>query len=262
MRDRGQGCLCIARTRPSRTRVSPQCSSSVSARLGRVRVRGLPWGTPSRRGVALQDLSSAGFPPLWPLCPWGVWATGRCRSPESGVTGGYSHEKGETMASITARLGMTVSTLVMATTLLYAAPAAPGQPVATIVSVVGATTTYQSQDWHGQTVTVQVPSQAAADIKDSDAQGNYGRPSAPWIRPPIASRSTPPRGKRSCSRWLRPPSRACRWAIPSSSQSRRPRARRGDGGRRGHLRAMRPITQGAVSMRGSWVTNFLALIRP
>ena len=75
------------------------------------------------------------------------------------------------MASITARLGMTVSTLVMATTMLYAAPAAPGQPVATIVSVVGATTTYQSQDWHGQTVTVQVPSQTAADIKDSDAQG-------------------------------------------------------------------------------------------
>ena len=75
------------------------------------------------------------------------------------------------MASITARLGITVSTLLMATTLLQAAPAAPGQPVATIVAVEGATTTYQSQAWHGQPVTVQVPSQAAADIKDSDAQG-------------------------------------------------------------------------------------------
>jgi hypothetical protein len=43
--------------------------------------------------------------------------------------------------------------------------------VATIVAVEGATTTYQSQDWNGQTVTVQVPSQAAADLKGSDAQG-------------------------------------------------------------------------------------------
>jgi len=48
---------------------------------------------------------------------------------------------------------------------------APTQPVATIVSVEGATTTYHSQDWNGQMVTVQVPSQSSADIKGRDAQG-------------------------------------------------------------------------------------------
>jgi hypothetical protein len=48
---------------------------------------------------------------------------------------------------------------------------ASGQPVATIVSVEGSTTTYHSQDWNGQTVTVQVPSHSSADIKGRDAQG-------------------------------------------------------------------------------------------
>lgn len=76
------------------------------------------------------------------------------------------------MAHIFARSGVAVGALLMATTLLYAANAAPGQPVATIVAVEGASTTYQSQDWNGQTVTVQVPSQAAADIQGKDAQGS------------------------------------------------------------------------------------------
>jgi hypothetical protein len=44
-----------------------------------------------------------------------------------------------------------------------------GQPVATIVRVEGATTTEYSQDWNGQTVTVQEPSHASADIKGQDA---------------------------------------------------------------------------------------------
>src|SRR5438093_10826711 len=48
---------------------------------------------------------------------------------------------------------------------------APGQRVAMIVSLEGATTTYHSQDWNGQTVTVQVPSQSSEDIKGRDAQG-------------------------------------------------------------------------------------------
>ena len=49
---------------------------------------------------------------------------------------------------------------------------AAGELSATIVLVEGAATTYHSQDWHGQSVTVQVPSQSAADIKGRDAQGN------------------------------------------------------------------------------------------
>jgi len=55
--------------------------------------------------------------------------------------------------------------------MVFAVNEAPGQPVATIVSVEGATTTYYSQDWNGQTVTVQVPSQSSEDIKGRDAQG-------------------------------------------------------------------------------------------
>jgi hypothetical protein len=55
--------------------------------------------------------------------------------------------------------------------MVFAVNEAPGQPVATIVSVEGATTMYQSQDWNGQTVTVQVPSHASEDIKGRDAQG-------------------------------------------------------------------------------------------
>src|SRR4029450_2948888 len=68
-------------------------------------------------------------------------------------------------------LVVTIGSLLMATSMVFAVNAVPTQPVATIVSVEGATTTYHSQDWNGQTVTVQVPSQASADIKGRDAQG-------------------------------------------------------------------------------------------
>jgi hypothetical protein len=53
----------------------------------------------------------------------------------------------------------------------FAGNEAPVPPVAMIVSVEGATTTYHSQDWNGQTVTVQVPSHSSEDIKGQDAQG-------------------------------------------------------------------------------------------
>jgi hypothetical protein len=46
------------------------------------------------------------------------------------------------------------------------------QASATIVSIEGAGTTYQSIDRDGKPVTVRVPSQSAADIKGKDAQGN------------------------------------------------------------------------------------------
>jgi hypothetical protein len=59
----------------------------------------------------------------------------------------------------------------VATAIVFAVNEAPGQPVATIVSVEGATTTYHSQDWNGQTVTVQVSSHSLEDIKVSDPQG-------------------------------------------------------------------------------------------
>jgi hypothetical protein len=68
-------------------------------------------------------------------------------------------------------LVVTVGCLLVATSIVFAVNEAPGQPVATIVSVEGATTMYQSQDWNGQTVTVQVPSHASEDIKGRDAQG-------------------------------------------------------------------------------------------
>jgi hypothetical protein len=68
-------------------------------------------------------------------------------------------------------LVVTVGCLLAATAMVCAVNAAPTQPVATIVSVEGATTTYHSQDWNGQTVTVQVPSQSSADIQGRDAQG-------------------------------------------------------------------------------------------
>ena len=64
-----------------------------------------------------------------------------------------------------------VGCLLVATAMVCAINAAPTQPVATIVSVEGATTTYYSQDWNGQTVTVQVPSHSSTDIKGGDAQG-------------------------------------------------------------------------------------------
>ena len=75
------------------------------------------------------------------------------------------------MAHLCARSAITVVALCVTLTLVYAARDASGQPVATIVAVEGASTTYQVQDWNGQTVTVQVPSQTAADIKGQDAQG-------------------------------------------------------------------------------------------
>jgi len=46
------------------------------------------------------------------------------------------------------------------------------QVSATIVSIEGAATTYQSIDRDGKPVTVRVPSQSSADIKGKDAQGN------------------------------------------------------------------------------------------
>src|SRR3989442_10994844 len=51
-------------------------------------------------------------------------------------------------------------------------PTEPTEPRATIVSVEGASTTYRSRDWNGQSVTVRVPSQSAADIKGKDVEGN------------------------------------------------------------------------------------------
>jgi hypothetical protein len=52
-----------------------------------------------------------------------------------------------------------------------AAPPQPSAPVATIVSVEGASTTYHTRDWNGKRVTVRVPSQSVADIRDKDADG-------------------------------------------------------------------------------------------
>lgn len=76
-----------------------------------------------------------------------------------------SHE-----SSIT--LVVAVGFVLLATAMVGAVNAAPAQPVATIVSVEGAITTYHSQDQDGQTVTVQVPSHSSADIKGRDAQGS------------------------------------------------------------------------------------------
>ena len=67
-------------------------------------------------------------------------------------------------------LVVNVGCLLVATAMACAGNEAPVQPVAMIVSVEGATTTYHSQDWNGQTVTVQLPSQSSADIKGRDTQ--------------------------------------------------------------------------------------------
>jgi hypothetical protein len=67
---------------------------------------------------------------------------------------------------------LTVGFLWVALTLISTHRDAAGEPSATIISVEGAATTYHVQDWHGESVTVQVPSQSAADIKGTDAQGN------------------------------------------------------------------------------------------
>jgi hypothetical protein len=52
-----------------------------------------------------------------------------------------------------------------------ATPPQANAPVATIVSVAGASTTYHTRDWNGKPVTVRVPSQSAADIRGKDAEG-------------------------------------------------------------------------------------------
>ena len=52
-----------------------------------------------------------------------------------------------------------------------ATPPQASAPSATIVSVAGASTTSHTRDWNGQTVTVRVPSQSAADIRGKDAEG-------------------------------------------------------------------------------------------
>ena len=67
---------------------------------------------------------------------------------------------------------VTVGCLWMATSLGCKGMRAPTEPRATIVAVEGASTTYRSRDWNGQTVSVRVPSQAAADIKGKDVEGN------------------------------------------------------------------------------------------
>ena len=59
--------------------------------------------------------------------------------------------------------------LCMAVPLVLAVDHAAGQaPRAKIVTVEGATATYQVEGMHGQTVTVDVPSSTVADIKLSD----------------------------------------------------------------------------------------------
>jgi hypothetical protein len=69
-------------------------------------------------------------------------------------------------------LGITMGCLWVALALIDTRSEVVAQPRATIVSVEGATTTYQSIDRDGKVVTVQVPSQSSADIKGQDAQGN------------------------------------------------------------------------------------------
>ena len=50
-------------------------------------------------------------------------------------------------------------------------PPQASAPVATIVSVEGASTTDHPRDWNGKRVTVRVPSQSATDIRGKDAEG-------------------------------------------------------------------------------------------
>jgi hypothetical protein len=75
---------------------------------------------------------------------------------------------------VSLRLAVTVGVLWVVTVLGCADRAAPPQasaPVATIVAVEGASTTYHTRDWNGKRVTVRVPAQAVTDIKDTDADG-------------------------------------------------------------------------------------------
>ena len=72
------------------------------------------------------------------------------------------------------RLAVAVGVLWVVTALGCADRATPPQasaPVATIVAVEGASTTYHTRDWNGKRVTVRVPSQSVTDIKDTDADG-------------------------------------------------------------------------------------------
>lgn len=69
-------------------------------------------------------------------------------------------------------LVLTVGVLVVALALSWSVASLLAQPSVTIVAIEGATTTYHSIDRHGKVMTVQVPSQSAADIKGVDAQGN------------------------------------------------------------------------------------------
>ena len=68
-------------------------------------------------------------------------------------------------------LVLTVRCLWVALVIVGASSTAADPPSATIVAIEGATTTYHSRDRHGKVVTVQVPSQSAADIRGADAQG-------------------------------------------------------------------------------------------
>jgi hypothetical protein len=75
---------------------------------------------------------------------------------------------------VSLRLAVVVGVLWVVTALGCADRAAPPQasaPVATIVAVEGASTTYHTRDWNGKRVTVRVPSQSVTDIKDKDADG-------------------------------------------------------------------------------------------
>jgi hypothetical protein len=75
---------------------------------------------------------------------------------------------------VSLRLAVTIGVLWAVTVLGCADRAAPPQasaPVATIVAVEGASTTYHTRDWNGKRVTVRVPAQAVTDIKDTDADG-------------------------------------------------------------------------------------------
>jgi hypothetical protein len=68
-------------------------------------------------------------------------------------------------------LVLTVRCLWVALVIVGTISTAADEPRATIVAIEGATTTYRSIDRDGKVVTVQVPSQSAADIRGADAQG-------------------------------------------------------------------------------------------
>lgn len=67
-------------------------------------------------------------------------------------------------------LALTFGFLVGTTAMVGAANDTQVPPMATIVAVEGATTTYHSQDWNGQTVTVREPSHSSGDIQGRDAE--------------------------------------------------------------------------------------------